>query len=64
LNQQVYNGLHKTPSVLRSVSITTLNLNKQPIPKQPVPDLKQTAERYLRYMFVSFYLQVLLFISY
>jgi len=64
LNQQVYNGLHKTPSVLRSAFITTLNLNKQPIQKQPVPDLKQTAERYLRYMFVSFYLQVLLFMSY
>ncbi|XP_036141137.1 carnitine O-acetyltransferase isoform X3 [Monomorium pharaonis] len=28
--------------------ITTLNLNKCPIPKQPVPDLEQTAERYLR----------------
>ncbi|KAG5326030.1 CACP acetyltransferase, partial [Acromyrmex heyeri] len=44
----VYNGLRKTPSVLHEASITTLNLNHQPIPKQPVPDLKQTAERYLR----------------
>ncbi|XP_071629658.1 carnitine O-acetyltransferase-like isoform X1 [Temnothorax longispinosus] len=44
----VYNGLRRTPSVLRGAPITTLNLNKQPIPKQPVPDLKQTAERYLR----------------
>ncbi|XP_011159104.2 carnitine O-acetyltransferase isoform X2 [Solenopsis invicta] len=45
---KVYNGLRRIPSVLRAASITTLNLNKQPIPKQPVPDLKQTAERYLR----------------
>ncbi|KAG5317563.1 CACP acetyltransferase, partial [Pseudoatta argentina] len=44
----VYNGLRKTPSVLHEASITSLNLNHQPIPKQPVPDLKQTAERYLR----------------
>lgn len=44
----VYNELRKTPSILRGLPITTLNLNKQPIPKQPVPDLKQTAERYLR----------------
>ncbi|XP_012522367.1 carnitine O-acetyltransferase isoform X1 [Monomorium pharaonis] len=44
----VYNGLRRTSPVLRAVPITTLNLNKQPIPKQPVPDLKQTAERYLK----------------
>ncbi|KAL0104807.1 hypothetical protein PUN28_016444 [Cardiocondyla obscurior] len=44
----VHNGLLRTPSVLQRASITTLNLNSQPIPKQPVPDLKQTAERYLR----------------
>ncbi|XP_018051883.1 PREDICTED: carnitine O-acetyltransferase isoform X2 [Atta colombica] len=44
----VYNGLRKTSPVLHEASITTLNLNQQPIPKQPVPDLKQTTERYLR----------------
>ncbi|XP_032683795.1 carnitine O-acetyltransferase-like isoform X2 [Odontomachus brunneus] len=44
----VYNGLLKVPPILHGSSITTLNLNKQPLPKQPVPDLKQTAERYLR----------------
>ncbi|XP_018300736.1 LOW QUALITY PROTEIN: carnitine O-acetyltransferase-like [Mycetomoellerius zeteki] len=44
----IYDGLRKTPSVLHGASITTLNLNQQPIPKQPVPDLKQTMERYLR----------------
>ncbi|XP_043275931.1 carnitine O-acetyltransferase-like isoform X2 [Venturia canescens] len=29
-------------------SLTSLNLNKQELPKHPVPDLKNTAERYLR----------------
>lgn len=48
-NQQAHSGLRRTPSALRGAPVTTLNLNKQPIPKQPVPDLKQTAERYLRY---------------
>ncbi|EFN86319.1 carnitine O-acetyltransferase isoform X2 [Harpegnathos saltator] len=44
----VYNNkLSKVP-ILHGLSITTLNLNKQPVPKQPVPDLKQTAERYLK----------------
>lgn len=30
------------------LTITTLQLNKQQLPKQPVPDLEKTAERYLK----------------
>lgn len=44
----VYSGLRRTPSILHGPFITTLNLNKQQLPKQPVPELEQTANRYLR----------------
>ena len=32
-----------------ALTITSLKLNQRPIPKQPVPDLKKAAERYLKY---------------
>ncbi|CAK9812001.1 Carnitine O-acetyltransferase [Anthophora quadrimaculata] len=33
---------------VHTAAITKLQLNKQPLPKQPIPNLKNTAERYLR----------------
>ncbi|XP_020281994.1 carnitine O-acetyltransferase-like [Pseudomyrmex gracilis] len=39
---------HKIQPIFPRPFITNLSLNKYPLPKQPVPDLKQTAERYLR----------------
>lgn len=44
----VYNGIYKNTLMMLRAQITTLNLNKQQPPKQPVPDLAQTAERYLK----------------
>lgn len=44
----VYNGLRHTSAAVHGPFITSLSLNKQQLPRQPVPDLKQTADRYLR----------------
>ncbi|KOC63802.1 Carnitine O-acetyltransferase [Habropoda laboriosa] len=40
--------VRNVPINVPTAAITTLQLNKQPLPKQPIPDLKNTAERYLR----------------
>ncbi|XP_076674709.1 carnitine O-acetyltransferase-like isoform X2 [Andrena cerasifolii] len=42
----MHTGLRNTPT--NSHAISMLQLNKQPLPKQPVPDLNETAEQYLR----------------
>ncbi|XP_015112385.1 carnitine O-acetyltransferase [Diachasma alloeum] len=42
-------GLSKRgPQVAQCRGLTSIQLNKQELPKQPVPDLHQTAQRYLR----------------
>ncbi|XP_043487685.1 carnitine O-acetyltransferase-like isoform X2 [Polistes fuscatus] len=44
----MYSRICNTISKMSRAQITTLKLNKQELPKQPVPDLKLTAERYLK----------------
>ncbi|KAL2731393.1 carnitine O-acetyltransferase-like isoform X1 [Vespula squamosa] len=44
----VHGRICNTISIMLRAQLTTLKLNKQELPKQPVPDLKKTAERYLR----------------
>lgn len=43
--------------------LTTLKLNKQELPKQPIPDLKKTAERYLTYVRIILYYYFNIFYS-
>ncbi|XP_012274626.1 carnitine O-acetyltransferase isoform X2 [Orussus abietinus] len=49
-DQIMYKLLHTHPSFNKYLTrtITSINLNKVELPKQPVPDLRKTAERYLR----------------
>ncbi|XP_015186144.1 PREDICTED: carnitine O-acetyltransferase-like isoform X2 [Polistes dominula] len=44
----MYSKICNTISKMSRAQITTLKLNKQELPKQPVPDLKLTAKRYLK----------------
>ncbi|XP_015604100.1 carnitine O-acetyltransferase isoform X2 [Cephus cinctus] len=47
--QLMFTGLRSSPGYAQqSSSITSLNLNMKPLPKQPVPELKKTMERYLK----------------
>ncbi|KAL2750080.1 carnitine O-acetyltransferase-like isoform X1 [Vespula maculifrons] len=43
----VHGRICNTISMMLRAQLTTLKLNKQELPKQPIPDLKKTAERYL-----------------
>ncbi|XP_046833806.1 carnitine O-acetyltransferase-like isoform X2 [Vespa crabro] len=44
----VHGRIRNSISMMLRAQLTTLKLNKQELPKLPVPDLKKTAERYLR----------------